>query len=494
MSLSKYPLETLPSNRNRDSFTSLNESDSSLIYNNKHERPISVEERALVRKIDWCVLPLICLVNFLQFLDKSAINYANALGLQADTGLVGDQYSTVVSLFYLGYLCYQIPNNYLLQHIQIGRYIGILLVVWGTILASTASADNFAHLAALRFLLGFAEGGIYPCLILLVSTLYRRSEQTSRLGAFWLCNGVALCAGGFISYGIGKIPYILGLHPWRWCMIILGSVTVLVGFICFFFLIDDPRSLKWRHNAEEQILVEERIRDNAVVRTTKVNYAQIKEALTESRLWCFCLISFLLNIQNGALTNFSTTITQGFGFTNLDAILLQTPTGLVDVFYIVTAAYVSQRTGQSIYVACCCIFCTAVGLVVLEFTPVDKYKLIGFYICWGYAAAYVMLLSSTTMNVSGFTKKIFYNGMIMIFYTAGNFTGPYTLVASQAPNYIGGMMGYVGGDILAIILFLFVRWRMVKINKRRLSEPVSESTNVDEDMTDKQDENFIYRL
>ncbi|KAL0092845.1 major facilitator superfamily domain-containing protein [Phycomyces blakesleeanus] len=492
MSVSKYPLETITTNR-RDSFTSLNESDTSLIYT-KYDRPISVEEKALVRKIDWCVLPLICLVNFLQFLDKSAINYANALGLQVDTGLVGDQYSTIVSLFYLGYLSYQLPNNYLLQHVKIGRYIGVLLVAWGSVLAATASANNFSHLAALRFLLGFTEGGVYPCLILLVSTLYRRSEQTSRLGAFWLCNGLALCAGGFISYGIGKIPYILGLHPWRWCMIILGGVTILVGFICFFFLIDDPRSLKWRHNAEEQILVEERIRDNAVVRTNKVNFAQIKEALLEPRLWCFCFISFLINIQNGALTSYSTTITQGFGYTNLDAILLQTPTGIVDVTYIILAAYVSQRTGQAIYVGCFCLACTALGLLLLEFIPIDKYKLVGFYICWGYAAAYVMLLSAATTNVSGFTKKIFYNGLIMIFYTAGNFTGPYMMVSSQAPNYIGGMMGYVGADVLAITLFLIARWQMARVNKRRLSEPPAECINTEEDMTDKQDDNFIYRL
>lgn len=104
----------------------------------------------------------------------------------------------------------------MLQRFPVGRYIGVIVFLWGSILACTATGQNFSQMAAMRFLLGFFEAGIYPALTLLVSTFYRRSEQAARLGAFWLCNGIALIVGGLISYGIGRMEYTHGLKNWQW--------------------------------------------------------------------------------------------------------------------------------------------------------------------------------------------------------------------------------------------------------------------------------------
>lgn len=98
-------------------------------------------------------------------------------------------------------------------------------------------------------------------------------------------------------------------------MIILGSVTILMGIFTFFFLIDNPKSKALNLNAEQEILVEDRTRDNAVVRTTTVNKGQIKEALFELRFWCFCFACLLINLQNGAMTIYNAQLIQDFGFT-----------------------------------------------------------------------------------------------------------------------------------------------------------------------------------
>lgn len=91
-----------------------------------------------------------------------------------------------------------------------------MIFTWGTVLACTAAAMDFSQIAAMRFLLGFFEAGVYPALTLLVSTFYRRDEQAARLGAFWICNGVALVVGGLITFGIDKMGNALGLAKWRW--------------------------------------------------------------------------------------------------------------------------------------------------------------------------------------------------------------------------------------------------------------------------------------
>lgn len=97
-----------------------------------------------------------------------------------------------------------------------GRYLSIIIVLWGTVLTCTAAGTNFSQITAMRFLLGFFEAGVYPSLTLLVSTFYRRHEQAARLGAFWLSNGFALVIGGFITYGIDQMGNALGLPKWKW--------------------------------------------------------------------------------------------------------------------------------------------------------------------------------------------------------------------------------------------------------------------------------------
>lgn len=97
-------------------------------------------------------------------------------------------------------------------------------------------------------------------------------------------------------------------------MIILGAVTVFIGLICFFFLIDNPKSKRLQLNAEQEILVEERTRDNAVFRTNTIKKHQIMEALWEPRFWCFCFASLFINMQNGVMSTYSAQMVESFGF------------------------------------------------------------------------------------------------------------------------------------------------------------------------------------
>lgn len=97
-------------------------------------------------------------------------------------------------------------------------------------------------------------------------------------------------------------------------MLIMGIATCVLGVICFFFLIDSPKSPRLGLNAEQSVLVEYRAQDNAVFRTTTVKVEQIKEALREVRLWCLCLAAFFINFQNGGITIYNTQLIAAFGF------------------------------------------------------------------------------------------------------------------------------------------------------------------------------------
>ncbi|KAG2226507.1 hypothetical protein INT45_014251 [Circinella minor] len=454
----------------------------------------TIEERRLVRKLDYLfVMPCVAILNFLQFFDKSALNYSSVLGIKEDTGISDSQYSWLGSIFYLGYLLFQGPNSILIQRVPLAKYISILIILWGLVLTVTSEGKNFSQLAALRFLLGFFEAGIYPCCIMLISTMYRRREQAGRLGVVYICNGVAMAFGGLIGYGIGNMNDVGNKAPWQWIMIILGVVTIAFGLICFFCLVDNPRSRFLRLDAEQEKLVSLRLQDNAVVRTKEIKVSHMWEALCEPRFYCMVFASLLVNFQNGAMNTFSAIITKGFGFSSLNAILLSIPSGVVDCIFIIAAVWYNRRYGQTLYVACFFLVIAIIGLILLVAIPKPQIKLVGLYLSWAYCASYTLMLVCVANNVSGYTKKIFYSSGIIIGYTIGNFVGPLIMVSWQAPLYLGGMIGCMGANLVSIFLLLIARYFMAKVNRERQANIGNNDAPLPgtDDLTDKEDTKFL---
>ncbi|KAL7333711.1 hypothetical protein PS15p_202576 [Mucor circinelloides] len=457
----------------------------------------SPAEKKLVKKINLAFGPLLCLILFIQFCDKTTLSTAVILPqFYKDTHITQDQYTWVSSIFYFGYLCMQPFNNYMLQRFPISKFVGSVLVVWGVTLLSMAFATNFSQLAALRFLLGFFEAVTYPAMYLLIATLYRRSEQVIWFGVMFMSNGLAAILGTVIGVGILKMPTVGNISPWKWSMILFGSFTCLLGFIYFVFLPDRPTSRWFRLTEEEKDIVEERSRDNAVVPTVTINYDQIKEALREPRFYCYTLISLFGNFQNGALTSFSTIIIKNLGFDGISTILLNIPSGVMSILLIALFTFISKKKNETIYVAVAATTVSLVGLVILTAIAEGGGRLAGLYLAWSGTSAYLLMQASISSNISGYTKKIFYTSVNLIFYTFGNFIGPLLLVEKDAPRYLTGMGVYVACNIINILLFLFIRYSYVKENKKRLLN--NESSNVAltgelEDITDVENKNFIYR-
>ncbi|KAF1798858.1 major facilitator superfamily domain-containing protein [Mucor lusitanicus] len=454
-------------------------------------------EKKLVKKINRAFAPFLCLILFIQFCDKTTLSIAAILPqFYKDTHITQDQYSWVSSIFYLGYLCMQLFNNYMLQRYPIAKFVGTVLVIWGATLLSMAWATNFSQLAALRFLLGFFEAVTYPAMYLLIATLYRRSEQVIWFGVMFMSNGLAGILGSVIGVGILQMPTVGSITPWKWSMILFGSFTCLLGFFYFVFLPDRPTSRWFRLTEDEKKIVEERSRDNAVVPTVAINYNQIKEALREPRFYCYMLISLFGNFQNGALTNFSTIIIKNLGFTGVSTILLNIPSGVMTILLIALFTYISKKKNETIYVAIAATAVSLTGLIILTAIPEGGGRLAGLYLAWGGTPAYLLMQASITSNVSGYTKKIFYTSVNLIFYTFGNFIGPLLLVEKDAPRYLTGMGVYVACNIINILLFLFIRYSYVKENKKRQIE--NELSDVAlpgelEDLTDGENKHFIYR-
>lgn len=129
--------------------------------------------RAVLRKIDLHILPLLMGTYMLQYLDKSSINFASVYGLEEGTDLHGQDYSWLSSIFYFGYLIAQYPAGYLLQRLPIGKFVGGTILAWGTLIITTPACTNFAGIATNRFLLGMTEAVVNPSFVLVMAMWYQ---------------------------------------------------------------------------------------------------------------------------------------------------------------------------------------------------------------------------------------------------------------------------------------------------------------------------------
>lgn len=150
----------------------------------------------------WCVNYLLCAY---QAYSIKTISYAATYGLTTEAGLVGQQFSTLITLFYLGYLIAQYPANYIMQRFPVGRVITICFLLWGITLATMGSATNFKTLATARFFLGVFESCVNPGFILITSSWWKREEQLTRIGYWYSANGLFGMPAVMIFYGIAHI-------------------------------------------------------------------------------------------------------------------------------------------------------------------------------------------------------------------------------------------------------------------------------------------------
>lgn len=172
----------------------------------------------------------LCAAYILQFLDKLSLNYASAYTLIPDLGLRGQRYSWTASASNFGAVAWAIPTNFLLQKFPVGRYSGVMILIWGILLLCTAAARNFATIFALRFLLGMAEANIAPACMMICSMFYTRKEQPLRMCLFLSMNGAATALGSLIGFGLGHVKSDR-VASWQLIFLVIGAVNFLFGFV-----------------------------------------------------------------------------------------------------------------------------------------------------------------------------------------------------------------------------------------------------------------------
>ncbi|KAL4874220.1 major facilitator superfamily domain-containing protein [Aspergillus karnatakaensis] len=436
------------------------------------------EEKSVLRSIDLHMLPLMCWVYMIQFADKTTLNYASLMGIQADTNLVGNQYSWVSSIFYAGYLAWEFPTTYLFRRLPVGKYTAANIFFWGIALTCHAATSDYAGLLACRFFLGAFEATVTPAFVLITSMWYRQNEQGRRMGYWLSCNGVALILMAVIGYGLSAIKD-AHLAPWRILFLMLGLLTVLTGVIYWWYLPDNQGNAKFLNDRSRLIAIE-RIRDNYQGIGSQVwKWSQFLEAFRDPRTYLYVLFSLIMNIPNGGITTFGSLVIKSFGFNDRLSLLLGAPAGVFDIGGKLFFTWLSDKYLDRTLMAFCAIIFPLVGAILMIAAPQDATGalLLGYYMISVSGAAWGLMMTAISNNTLGYTKKVTVNGLQIIAYAAGNWIGPQTFRADDAPEYRRGKT--IVAIMYGISLVLLVALRLVNIWENRRRDKAQAESGVD---------------
>jgi MFS family permease len=277
------------------------------------------------------LIPFLMLCYFVAYLDRVNVSFA-ALTMNAELGLTAEMFGFGAGIFFAGYFLFEVPSNLLLERFGARMWIGRIMVSWGAIAAGMALISGPKSFCAMRFLLGVAEAGFFPGVILYLTYWFTAEERARWIGMFMTAIPLSSVIGGPVSgWILDQLDGALGLSGWRWLFLLEGLPSVAVGLACFAYLDDGPATARWL-TAEERAAWT--IRLEAERRHREAAHAfTLREALTNPRVLVLSLVYFGIVSGNYGLGYWLPTIVNGVAeAARLDAatgIPLNTLTGVL---------------------------------------------------------------------------------------------------------------------------------------------------------------------
>ncbi|KAL1962098.1 hypothetical protein VTN77DRAFT_565 [Rasamsonia byssochlamydoides] len=435
----------------------------------------TINERILVRKIDYMIMPLMWACYNLQYLDKTIL------------------FANLALAFYVTYLVFELPTGYLMQRFPTAKYLGLNVILWGVMTTLNCTASTFGGLMTLRILLGIFESAIAPALILITSMWYKRHEQPIRMATWYIGTGTASIMGALVAYGL--LFYSADkFRSWQLLFLIFGLITIIVGITVVLFLPDNPMSSRLSH--DEKILAIERLRENKTgIENKHFKKEQFYEVFKDPQTYLIAVIVAAMDVPNAAGSSFSALIIQSFGFTTEQTELLSIPGGVISVVSILVGNYIAGRTNQRCLVATASLTAGLLGGCLMAFGQGQAVRLAGNYLMSCSGPALPLMYALAGANVAGHTKKVTMNAVLLMSFCLGNILGPLTFRTKDQPEYMPAKIAIVATTSVAIVfslaLLLYYRFE----NRRRDRDwgcAVHQENSEFLDLTDRQNREFRY--
>ncbi|WP_215845137.1 MFS transporter [Candidatus Pantoea bituminis] len=381
-----------------------------------------------MRKVTLRIIPFIMLLYFIAFLDRVNIGFA-ALTMNQELGFSPTVFGLGAGIFFLGYFLFEVPSNLILHKVGARIWIARVMITWGLVSGCMAFVQGTTSFYTLRFLLGVAEAGFFPGIILYLSYWFPAARRAQVTAIFMAAAPLSTALGSPISAALLEMHGALGFAGWQWMFVIEAIPAVLLGIVVLFYLTDRPAKAKWLTDEEREwlqntMLVEEQ------ARASKQGHTSVWRGLADRRVLALALVYFGTSAGLYTLGIWSPQIIHSFGASSLNIGFLNAFPAVIGVAAMVLWARHSDRTGErSWHVIGACLL-AAGGLIYAG----------------NVSSLLTVILALTIVTVGISASKPPLWSMPTLFLS-----GPAAAAGIATINSIGNLGGFVGPMMIGVI-------------------------------------------
>ena len=402
-------------------------------------RAVPIDSRT-IQKLRFRILPFLFLLYVISYLDRINIGFA-ALTMNKELAITSQQFGLLVGIFFFGYFIFEIPSNLMLHKIGARIWIARILISWGIVAMLTGFVQNVSQLYVARFVLGLAEAGYFPGIVLYLTYWFRQREQAQAIALFLTGLPVSSILGAPVSGLILDHVHWFGVNSWRWLLVLEGIPAVLCGVLAYFLLPSRPADARFLTEDEKRWVTEELDQEERQKR--RAHKISAVKALTNGRVWHLAGIGFTLNIGMYSLSFWMPQFVRLLSsrYSNLKVGFLVTIPYLVGLLAMVLVSRSSDRNMERKYHVAIPAMIAAIALASLGAAHSTFSSIL--FLCFasiGIYSVYGPLWSLPSEFLTGFAAA---SGMALISSVAnlGGFAGPYAIgmVSQRTGSLYGGL-------------------------------------------------------
>jgi len=324
----------------------------------------SAIEKATIGKSTRRLIPFLMLGYFFSMLDRTNIGVA-ALQMNVDIGLSAAAYGLGGSLFFVAYFLFEVPSNLAMQRFGARRWMARIMITWGAVVVLMALTRGPLSFYVLRFLLGAAEAGFFPGIILYLTYWYPVRYRAQMVTVFSIANALSSFIGSPLSASFLLADGFLGLRGWQWVFVGEGVPTVLLGFACFYVLTDRPQTASWL-TTEEKSWLERRL-ESELPRDHVVGHMPLGRLLRNPSVWALILVCSGASSTVAALGVWQPKLLKTFGLSDFGTgVINAVPYGVASLLMMFWSVS-SDRTGERRWHTAAPLFAVALGFIGVLF-------------------------------------------------------------------------------------------------------------------------------
>lgn len=421
----------------------------------------SEESNMLYSKITWRIIPLLFICYIIAYIDRINVGFTK-LQLQevlgVDASVFGSVYGLGAGLFFIGYFLFEVPSNLIMQRVGARIWIARIMIIWGLVSMTMLFIHSTTAFYSVRFMLGVAEAGFYPGVILYLTYWFPDKQRAHTVALFATGTVIAGIVGSPLSGAILELHNKGGLAGWQWLFLLEGIPAVLMGLVVFFVLPNRPQNAKWLSPAEK-VWVQSRLDEEALQSKGKAHF-RLSDAFKSGRIWLLCFIYFLLTVGIYGYEMWLPSILKELSGLSYSLVgMINAIPYLMAIVVMLLVGYHSDKTGERRWHVAITAFSAALGFGLSAWLQNPYFAMVALMLALiGLKSAMAPFWALSTTFLSGTAAA----GGIALINSVGNlggFVGPTLVgVVYDKTNSMSISLWILGGALLLMgILILFIR-------------------------------------